>query len=156
MTSRIALTKQYENGRKDCDRYRISRFPHCSVDYGNGNSSHDGAETSHSYIWHLFISSGCANNQRATTSSAGTHRSSNIIISNRIKAKLSPESDQVPRQTVQHLGKRRVYIKVVLPSQVLARKGSKVDLVEDDLIRVVDPVESDREGENGNRSGCGP
>jgi len=59
-----------------------------------------------------------------------THIRIHIMIPNRIKSEISIETRHPSSQGVQQFRQRRVDVKVIFSSKVLACKGSKVDFIE--------------------------
>lgn len=88
--------------------------------------------------------------------STSTHIVQRVAVSNRVESKISLEANKPSGQTVEHLCQWGMHVEVVFPSKVLASKGSKVNLVKDDLIRLRNAVESDDQCRHGQGEGHTP
>ena len=68
-----------------------------------------------------------------------------ITVPYRFESKTPIKPHKPTRQPIQHLGQRRMNIKVIFASYIVSCKGPKVDFVEYDLAGVGDSPESEGE-----------
>lgn len=128
------LTEQDQGRREGRDSHGVPRLSHDSIHERNGDTSEYSAEASHSDIRHIGVG---------------------IVVSDLIESERTIKTNPPTRQSVQHLGQRRMNVEIVLSSDVVACKRSEMDFIEDDLIRMRDPPEPNDEGEPGEEQCCG-
>jgi hypothetical protein len=105
----VTLTKQNQGGRESGDDSGIATLLHDRVDHWDSETSKNGWERAHADVGDVVDS---------------------IAIANALEEERAVETDKPTSKTEQHLGERRVDIKVVLVGEVVRSKLSKVDLIE--------------------------
>lgn len=124
----MSIVEEDQRSSDESGRQTVSRLPHDQVSDGDGQSTHQSGHGSIGDVGDMVV---------------------NVRIPNILKQKAPIITHQPTRKREQQFSKRRMHIEEIGPLEVVGSEFAKVNLIEDDLVRVADSPESSQEREEG-------
>ena len=122
----MRIVEQDHHGAHRGNAWAVATFPHDGIGKRDLRTAHNSRSCAHLDVRNIVLE---------------------VLVPNVVKLELAIESCDPAAEGVEELGKRWVYIEEVFALEIVGGEFSKVDLVEDDLVRVPDLIEADGGGE---------